>query len=719
MKQTQHKMNNIFKIFLCVNLVFLFCAGILPVKKVFAQASLSVNPANVSPGGNIAVSWSGVATPTAKDWVGIYLKSATDDKTWKDWFYIGSCTKTAGIAKASGSCFYIIPSTWSVGTYQARLFANNVYAKLATGNDFAISKSCVDKCQAIGATQCNGSSYQYCADTNGDGCNEWSSPAACPSGQSCQNGQCGAAACLGNNCLNLIDRKIYMGGHYFGSLLFDTGGHLVVDGNDRTWIYWIGGTAAPWKTYVSQMNVDTQELYNWDQGKLVKDNDPADSEIKDEWSSAHDVIKLSDSLYLMFYTAGVSGKTRVRAAMSTAPDGNFTRVSGFQISPQKDIYPWEDVSLESNGMFRKISEDSRNLLAWVGYEHMGGIYRIGWAKVSIDKIDKTVTLVEKYQNNPLNSLMFEGDDLSYGGGNMDSSFKIGGKSALFYLSRKQSDGIDWATLALSDNPLFDTIFGKVKLEAEQGVEKVLEKFQYYSRNGFLYLLINVCTGEGGTAIHKYKLTSQCTNICAKDAKQCVGNSVQTCGDTNADGCYEWSVPAVCSNSQTCFAGVCLTAKANPIGYFDGADCSYGFSGWACDADNYVQPLAVHFYADGQAGSGGKFVGAVTANLTREKAVGNLCGGNASHGFSFDTPAGLKDGKKHTIYAYAINIPQGVNPLLGTNAKVIQCATAQAPAASNFVKSISQAAQANILAAIGQIQDLIADLRKQLAAMPVR
>jgi hypothetical protein len=122
---------------------------------------------------------------------------------------------------------------------------------------------------------------------------------------------------------------------------------------------------------------------------------------------------------------------------------------------------------------------------------------------------------------------------------------------------------------------------------------------------------------------------------------------------------------------TAGGGAATISNTDPKGYFDGADCNV-FAGWACDADSYSQPTIVHFYADGLAGKGGIFIGATTANITREAAVGKLCGGYNNHGFSYVFPNTLKDGKQHTIYAYAINTPTGNNPLLGTNAKKITC-----------------------------------------------
>ena len=114
------------------------------------------------------------------------------------------------------------------------------------------------------------------------------------------------------------------------------------------------------------------------------------------------------------------------------------------------------------------------------------------------------------------------------------------------------------------------------------------------------------------------------------------------------------------------------AVNNPSGYHDGSDCSIS-RGWTCDADNYNQPLDVHFYADGPAGSG-TFIGATTASVAREAGVGSACGGNNNHGFNFTTPEGLKNGQNHSIYAYSINIGSGnYNPLLGNSPKIINCA----------------------------------------------
>ena len=109
--------------------------------------------------------------------------------------------------------------------------------------------------------------------------------------------------------------------------------------------------------------------------------------------------------------------------------------------------------------------------------------------------------------------------------------------------------------------------------------------------------------------------------------------------------------------------VVQSALSNPIGYHDAVDSTRTW-GWACDPDNFSQPVAIHFYKENNV-----FIGATTANLGREPAVGNLCGGNPYHGFSWNIPESLKDGYQHYIYAYAIDLNGVANPLLGGSPKL--------------------------------------------------
>jgi hypothetical protein len=50
----------------------------------------------------------------------------------------------------------------------------------------------------------------------------------------------------------------------------------------------------------------------------------------------------------------------------------------------------------------------------------------------------------------------------------------------------------------------------------------------------------------------------CTSECTNDATQCQGNGVQTCSDTNGDGCFEWGTAVSCG-TPICTADMCIGA----------------------------------------------------------------------------------------------------------------------------------------------------------------
>lgn len=104
---------------------------------------------------------------------------------------------------------------------------------------------------------------------------------------------------------------------------------------------------------------------------------------------------------------------------------------------------------------------------------------------------------------------------------------------------------------------------------------------------------------------------------------------------------------------------------NPIGVFEKADC-LELVGWTCDKDNVNQWLNVQFYADGPKGTGA-FIGSTVARIFRSDVMStNFCEGTSLHGFSLNTPAFLKDGQSHQIYAYGMNIETGKDSLLSVS-----------------------------------------------------
>lgn len=100
-------------------------------------------------------------------------------------------------------------------------------------------------------------------------------------------------------------------------------------------------------------------------------------------------------------------------------------------------------------------------------------------------------------------------------------------------------------------------------------------------------------------------------------------------------------------------------QINYQGSHDGAGCNT-ISGWAWDANNPGGTVSVDIY------DGNMFIGTTTANMYREDLLNVL--GSPYHGFSFPTPASLKNGAPHSV-----NIKfAGTNILLPNSPKPIDC-----------------------------------------------
>ena len=95
-----------------------------------AVVTLTVTPESVAPGGSVTATWSGIPSPAATNWLGLYTPAAGHAS------YI-SYRYTNGAA--SGSLPFTIPASVAPGTYQLRLFASNVNTLLAISNNFTVS----------------------------------------------------------------------------------------------------------------------------------------------------------------------------------------------------------------------------------------------------------------------------------------------------------------------------------------------------------------------------------------------------------------------------------------------------------------------------------------------------------------------------------------------------------------------------------------------------
>ncbi|HEY0908158.1 MAG TPA: PKD domain-containing protein [Candidatus Paceibacterota bacterium] len=132
------------------------------------------------------------------------------------------------------------------------------------------------------------------------------------------------------------------------------------------------------------------------------------------------------------------------------------------------------------------------------------------------------------------------------------------------------------------------------------------------------------------------------------------------GGFGANGQVTIEVVSVVSVPQT---------PVSPIGFIDGASCDV-ITGWTYDPDNSSVSNGVHFYTDNNV-----LIGNTEADQPRQD-VNDANGVSGNHGFSFPTPASLKDGQTHNIYAYGLNTNgAGENAILsGSPKQITGCTT---------------------------------------------
>jgi hypothetical protein len=101
--------------------------------------TLSTTPSSVTAGASVTATWSGIVSPTAGDWIGLYVPGTTDSALITGaWVYV-SCSQVQGSGGvASGSCSFPIPASLTAGTYELRLFANRSVVRLANSGTFSV-----------------------------------------------------------------------------------------------------------------------------------------------------------------------------------------------------------------------------------------------------------------------------------------------------------------------------------------------------------------------------------------------------------------------------------------------------------------------------------------------------------------------------------------------------------------------------------------------------
>ncbi|MBU5690208.1 MAG: hypothetical protein QXM68_03635 [Candidatus Aenigmatarchaeota archaeon] len=181
----------------------------------------------------------------------------------------------------------------------------------------------------------------------------------------------------------------------------------------------------------------------------------------------------------------------------------------------------------------------------------------------------------------------------------------------------------------------------------------------------------ISTGEQRYCPVGFELqTRECTNNCDIEEKCVV--AVQTPAPAQTGSGSTPTITQIKVNPPTTTTippNQNPTPNQNPIGTHESLTCD-STTGWACDPDSYSSPLQISFYADGARGTG-TLIGSTTANLAAEQSICSQCGGRCNHRFSWQLPAHLKDGRQHSIYAYAIG-DKGEYQLLSNSPRQIQC-----------------------------------------------
>src|SRR5262249_38848324 len=127
----------VYELRLLANNVFTPIA-ITGVLTVTPPTALTVSTPMVTAGGGMDVAWTGIATPTSTDWIGLYTPGAPDTPFLSPWSH-GSRTHTPRPPRAARARPLVIPAGLAPGTYELRLLANNVFTRLATSALFTVT----------------------------------------------------------------------------------------------------------------------------------------------------------------------------------------------------------------------------------------------------------------------------------------------------------------------------------------------------------------------------------------------------------------------------------------------------------------------------------------------------------------------------------------------------------------------------------------------------
>lgn len=98
--------------------------------------AVSVDRTAANRGSSVTVTWSGIASPTGRDWVGFYPMGA-GASAYRSWVYV-NCGTSPTTARAVGSCPLHIPANTPAGSYEVRLLVNDGFNIIATSSPLTV-----------------------------------------------------------------------------------------------------------------------------------------------------------------------------------------------------------------------------------------------------------------------------------------------------------------------------------------------------------------------------------------------------------------------------------------------------------------------------------------------------------------------------------------------------------------------------------------------------
>ncbi|MEX0923438.1 MAG: hypothetical protein WD489_00800 [Rhodovibrionaceae bacterium] len=274
----------------------------------------------------------------------------------------------------------------------------------------------------------------------------------------------------------------------FGSLLFDSEGRAIVE-DGATWLYTTLYEDGRWTSWVRRFHLETRTA------------SPARQvlgpEGEEDRAVLHHVMVAREGLIVGFYSNGRG----LRAATAASPEEPFTPVRSFALDP---VQGWETRggvtdgwSLEANGAYLACTKSETELVFWEGYDsyrRSGRLGDLGWAQLSLNLGDGTLSLIERHPANPL-PFRPEGWACARCGGNLASSLRIRNLYPFFYYLRPDARRISLA-LALSVDPLFQEVQELHLIGRPAGQEVLIEKFQSLGQEDKLSLFYESQFADG-------------------------------------------------------------------------------------------------------------------------------------------------------------------------------------------------------------------------------